>query len=47
MTDPEGVTMVDFAYIAGSVLFFAVMLLYVRACAALGRRADVDVGRDA
>jgi hypothetical protein len=47
MADPEEVTMVDFAYVAGSILFFVVMLLYVRACAALGRRADVDVGRDA
>jgi hypothetical protein len=36
----------DFAYIAASILFFALMLLYIRACAALGRRADVDVGRD-
>jgi hypothetical protein len=39
--------MIDLAYIAGSVLFFGLMLLYVRACAALGSRADVDVGRDA
>jgi hypothetical protein len=38
--------MLDLAYIAGSVLFFVVMLLYVRACAALGRRTDADVGRE-
>ena len=38
--------MIDLIYIAGSVLFFVVMLLYVRGCAALGRRADMDVGRE-
>ena len=30
----------DLIYIAGSVAFFAIMLFYVRACAALGRRGD-------
>jgi hypothetical protein len=38
--------MLDIAYIAGSIAFFAIMLLYVRACAALGRRDDADVGRE-
>jgi hypothetical protein len=32
--------MLDLIYIGGSVAFFAIMLLYVRACAALGRRGD-------
>ena len=38
--------MLDIAYIAGSILFFSAMLLYVRGCAALGRRDDTDVGRE-
>jgi len=38
--------MLDIVYIAGTILFFAAMLLYVRACAALGRRDDTDVGRE-
>ena len=38
--------MLDLAYIAGSVAFFAIMLLYVRGCAALGRRDDTDAGRE-
>jgi hypothetical protein len=28
----------DIAYVALTVIFFALMLAYVRACAALGRR---------
>jgi hypothetical protein len=38
--------MLDLVYIAGSVVFFAVMLLYVRGCAALGRRGDAEGERD-
>ena len=38
--------MMDLIYVAGSLVFFALMLLYVRACAALGRRDDTDVGRE-
>jgi hypothetical protein len=30
----------DVVYVVGSVVFFAVMLLYVRGCAALGRRGN-------
>lgn len=33
----------DFAYIVGTVLFFALMLAYVRACVLLGRRNPGDV----
>jgi hypothetical protein len=44
--DLEVVKMLDLAYIAGSVVFFGVMLAYVRGCAALGRRTDTDTGRD-
>ena len=36
----------DLGYIAGSVVFFGVMLAYVRGCAALGRRDDTDAGRE-
>jgi hypothetical protein len=36
----------DILYIAGSVVFFGIMLLYVRACAALGRRDDTDIARE-
>jgi hypothetical protein len=32
--------MIDAAYLAGSAAFFVVMLLYVRACDALGRAAN-------
>ncbi len=31
--------MLDVLFIAGTILFFALMLLYARACAALGRRS--------
>jgi hypothetical protein len=46
LVDPEELKMLDLAYIAGSVAFFVVMLLYIRGCAALGRREDTDVGRE-
>ena len=32
--------MLDIAYVALTVLFFALMLAYVRACDALGRRQE-------
>lgn len=32
--------MIDFAYIAGTVVFFALMVVYVRGCAALGARTS-------
>ena len=34
--------MLDLLYIAGTILFFALMLLYARACETLGRRDDTD-----
>lgn len=34
--------MLDLAYIALTLLFFALMLLYVRGCDALGRRQDAE-----
>ncbi len=33
--------MIDLLYVAGTVLFFALMLLYVEGCDRLGRGADV------
>ena len=33
----------DIAYIVGTLLFFALMLAYVRGCAALGKRSPGDV----
>ena len=38
--------MLDLIYIAGSVVFFALMLLYVRGCAALGRRGKAEGERE-
>lgn len=38
--------MLDIVYVVGTMLFFTVMLLYVRGCAALGRRDDTDTGRE-
>ena len=35
--------MLDLLYIAGTILFFALMLLYVRGCAALGKRGAADI----
>jgi hypothetical protein len=36
----------DFAYVVGTVLFFALMLAYVRFCALLGQRNPGDVAPD-
>jgi len=38
--------MIDFIYVAATVVFFALMLLYVAACDRLGRSADVERTRD-
>ena len=38
--------MFDLAYIVGTVLFFALMLAYVRACFLLGRRNPGDVAAE-
>jgi hypothetical protein len=35
-----GVSLLDFAYIAGTVVFFVLMLAFVRGCAALGRESN-------
>ena len=32
----------DLLYIAGTIAFFALMILYVRACESLGARHDAD-----
>ncbi|HEY5491126.1 MAG TPA: hypothetical protein VIK25_08010 [Gemmatimonadaceae bacterium] len=37
--------MIDLAYLAGSVLFFALMLGYVRACERLGRTSSAESTR--
>ena len=34
--------MIDVVYVAGTVLFFALMIAYVAACDRLGRAADVE-----
>jgi len=34
--------MMDALYLAGTLAFFALMLLYVEGCDRLGRAADVD-----
>jgi hypothetical protein len=34
--------MIDIAYVAATISFFAIMLLYVRGCAALGRDGTVE-----
>jgi hypothetical protein len=34
--------MLDIAYVALTIVFFALMLAYVRGCDALGRRADAE-----
>jgi hypothetical protein len=34
--------MIDIVYVAGTILFFALMLLYVEGCDRLGRVADVE-----
>ncbi len=38
--------MYDFAYIVGTVLFFALMLAYTSACARLGQRNPGDVAAE-
>lgn len=38
--------MIDLVYIATTVVFFALMLGYVRACERLGRTASVDMTQD-
>jgi hypothetical protein len=40
-----GATVIDLAYLAGSVLFFALMLGYVRVCERLGRTATAETTR--
>lgn len=40
-----GTTVIDLAYLAGSVLFFALMLGYVRACERLGRTSSAESTR--
>ena len=35
--------MMDLIYVAGTVAFFALMLLYVRACERLGRTASAEI----
>ena len=34
--------MIDLAYLGGTVLFFALMLLYVKGCERLGRAGTAD-----
>jgi len=36
----------DMAFVAGSVLFFALMLAYVRGCEHLGRSSTVETAKD-
>lgn len=38
--------MLDIAYIVGTLLFFTLMLAYVRGCAALGKRTPGDVAAE-
>ncbi len=38
--------MIDVVYLAGSVLFFALMVGYAAACNRLGRAATVDQARE-
>ncbi len=42
----EDTPVLDLAYVVGTLLFFALMLGYVRACAALGRRNPGDVATE-
>ena len=37
--------MLDVLYVAGTVLFFALMLAYIRACEGLGHDAERHEGR--
>lgn len=34
--------MIDVVYVAATILFFALMILYVEGCDRLGRAADVE-----
>ena len=34
--------MIDALYVAGTILFFALMILYIDGCDRLGRSADVE-----
>ena len=36
--------MIDVVYVAGTMLFFALMILYAEGCDRLGRAADVERG---
>ena len=38
--------MIDVVYVTGTILFFALMLLYVEGCDRLGRVADVERAPD-
>ena len=38
--------MIDALHIAGTILFFALMLLYIEGCDRLGRVADVERAPD-
>jgi hypothetical protein len=38
--------MPDLLYVGGTILFFGLMLGYVRACEALGRRGDAEARPD-
>ncbi len=38
--------MIDGIYIAGTLLFFALMILYAEGCDRLGRAADVERAAD-
>jgi hypothetical protein len=38
--------MIDVVYVAGTLLFFGLMLLYVEGCERLGRVADVERAPD-
>ena len=35
--------MIDLIYVVGTIAFFALMLLYVRACERLGRTASAEI----
>lgn len=39
LTTPGSASMKDVLYVAGTIVFFALMLAYVRGCARLGRDA--------
>jgi hypothetical protein len=38
--------MIDALYVAGTILFFALMILYAQGCDRLGRAADVERGAE-